>query len=94
MQRIEKRTVYILRGESDRARYYVGVTNNLAERLSWHNEGPCGHTVRHRPWLVVVSIQFPTEKLARRFERYLKSGSGRAFAKRHFNAECSDDHAI
>jgi hypothetical protein len=34
----------------------------------------------------VVSIEFPSEKAARRFERYLKSGSGRAFAKRHFAA--------
>jgi hypothetical protein len=31
-----------------------------------------------------VSIEFLTEKEALRFERYLKSGSGRAFAKRHF----------
>jgi hypothetical protein len=33
-----------------------------------------------------VSIEFPTEAQALRFERYLKSGSGRAFAKRHFGA--------
>ncbi len=45
---------------------------------------PTGHTVRYRPWCVVVSIDFSTESAARRFERYLKSGSGRAFAKRHF----------
>jgi len=43
-----------------------------------------GYTVNHRPWRVVVSIEFPNEQEAARFERYLKSGSGRAFAKRHF----------
>jgi hypothetical protein len=32
----------------------------------------------------VVSIRFADPRVAARFERYLKSGSGRAFAKRHF----------
>jgi hypothetical protein len=32
-----------------------------------------------------VTIEFPSERLARRFEEYLKSGYGRAFAKRHFS---------
>jgi hypothetical protein len=41
-------------------------------------------TRAHRPWSIVVSIEFPTEREALRLERYLKSGSGRAFAKRHF----------
>jgi hypothetical protein len=31
-------------------------------------------------------MEFPTEREAVRFEKYLKSGSGRAFAKRHFAA--------
>jgi hypothetical protein len=42
------------------------------------------HTARDRPWRVVVSLEFDDGAAARRFERYLKSGSGRAFAKRHF----------
>jgi putative endonuclease len=50
----------------------------------WHNAGPCGYTLRHRPWVVVVTMEFPSEQAAARFEKYLKSGSGRAFAKRHF----------
>jgi predicted GIY-YIG superfamily endonuclease len=53
-------------------------------RLEWHNEGPCGYTTAHRPWRLIVQIEFCDEPTARRFERYLKSGSGRAFAKRHF----------
>ena len=86
MHGIEKRIVYILRSQTDPFRHYVGTTNDLAARLEWHNYGPCGHTTRYRPWSVVVSMEFPTEKAALRFERYLKSGSGRAFTKRHFVA--------
>jgi hypothetical protein len=36
--------------------------------------------------LIVVSLEFPDERAAPHFEEYLKSGSGRAFAKRHFSA--------
>jgi hypothetical protein len=42
-------------------------------------------TATNRPWSIVVSLEFRAESTARRFERYLKSGSGRAFAKRHFS---------
>ena len=84
MHGIEKRIVYIIRSDTDSSRHYVGITNNLRKRLEWHNHGPAGHTIANRPWSLVVSIEFPTEAEAIRFERYLKSGSGRAFAKRHF----------
>jgi putative endonuclease len=87
MRGIGKRFVYILRSETDTESHYVGVTDDVDRRLDWHNAGPCGHTVQHRPWSLVVSIEFPTEAGAIRFERYLKSGSGRAFAKRHFAPE-------
>ena len=86
MHGIEKQTVYILRSKTDPSKHYVGITNDLRSRLDWHNHGPAGHTVHYRPWSVVVTIEFPTEHDAIRFEKYLKSGSGRAFAKRHFGA--------
>jgi putative endonuclease len=76
--------VYILRSNADPSHHYVGVTSDPNARLHWHNEGPCGYTTADRPWSIAVSIEFPTEAQALRFERYLKSGSGRAFAKRHF----------
>lgn len=82
---MEKRVVYIIRSDADANRHYVGITSDVAARLDWHNHGPCGHTISHRPWSLVVSIEFPTERAAVRFETYLKSGSGRAFAKRHFS---------
>jgi predicted GIY-YIG superfamily endonuclease len=84
MHGIDKRIVYVIRSDANPSRHYVGITNSVRDRLDWHNHGPSGHTVEHRPWSVVVSIEFPTEAAAVRFEKYLKSGSGRAFAKRHF----------
>ena len=86
MQGVERRIVYIIRSDSDPARHYTGITNDVKSRLEWHNSGPSGYTVHNRPWSLVVSIEFATEKAARRFEKYLKSGSGRAFTKRHFGA--------
>jgi predicted GIY-YIG superfamily endonuclease len=70
--------------QSDPSRNYVGRTANVDERLHWHNEGPDGYTMRYRPWTVAVSLEFANERAAAHFERYLKSGSGRAFARRHF----------
>jgi len=84
MQGLGKRYVYILRSDSDRARHYVGVTSDPERRLEWHNHGPCGQTIRNRPWSFVVVLEFPTERQALRFEKYLKTGSGRAFTARHF----------
>ena len=81
-----KRFVYIIRSEAAPSRHYVGITSDVDRRLEWHNHGPGGWTVDHRPWSIVVSLEFPTEREAARFEKYLKSGSGRAFAKRHFGA--------
>jgi predicted GIY-YIG superfamily endonuclease len=80
----ERRFVYILRSEREPARHYVGITGDVQRRLRWHNAGQNVHTARDRPWHLVVTIEFPTQLEAYRFERYLKSGSGRAFAKRHF----------
>ena len=78
------RIVYILRSQIDPARHYTGITSDLHSRLEWHNSGPSGCTIHHRPWSIVVAIEFADARAARRFERYLKSGSGRAFTKRHF----------
>ncbi|MGH9371171.1 MAG: GIY-YIG nuclease family protein [Vicinamibacterales bacterium] len=60
------------------------MTSDVDTRLEWHNHGPCGHTLNDRPWSLVVVLEFPTEREAVRFERYLKSGSGRAFTKQQF----------
>jgi predicted GIY-YIG superfamily endonuclease len=83
----QRRIVYILRSDTHPDRHYVGLTSNVDRRLEWHNTGPSGVTVHHRPWSLVVSLAFTDARTAGRFERYLKTGSGRAFAKRHFGGE-------
>lgn len=79
----ERRFVYILRSEINSSRYYTGLTHDAASRLDAHNAGRCLHTSTCRPWQVDVVIEFADEPRAIAFERYLKSGSGGAFAKRH-----------
>ena len=49
-----------------------------------HNEGKSIHTNKFKPWKKVVEIGFDDPAKATAFEKYLKSGSGRAFAKKHF----------
>jgi len=78
-----KRTVYVLKNADNPPRYYTGVTADLRARLDDHNAGRCPHTAKHRPWVVDAIIKFADEGRARRLERYLKSGSGVAFARRH-----------
>ena len=88
MRGIGRRFVYILRSQTDPAQHYVGIASDVDERLDWHNGGPTGFTLEHRPWSVVVSIEFSTERDAVRFEKYLKTGSGRAFTKGPSRREC------
>ncbi len=78
-----KRFVYVLRSLGHPRRFYTGVTANVRARLRAHNAGECIHTAQHRPWEVDVVIAFRDETRALAFERYLKSGSGCAFAQRH-----------
>jgi putative endonuclease len=79
-----KRFVYVLKNAEQNPQFYVGLTSDVDARLLAHNSGHCPHTASRRPWQSHVVIEFADEPNAVRFERYLKSGSGRAFAKRHF----------
>jgi predicted GIY-YIG superfamily endonuclease len=80
----DKRFVYVLKSATSGVQYYIGLTSDVPARLADHNAGRCPHTARDRPWQRHVTIELPDEQRAVAFERYLKSGSGRAFAKRHF----------
>jgi predicted GIY-YIG superfamily endonuclease len=62
---------------------YIGHTSDLKKRLQEHNSGKCVHTAKFKPWKLRVYVAFEKLNQAQRFERYLKSGSGHAFAKRH-----------
>jgi putative endonuclease len=63
--------------------FYVGITDDVPARLLKHNAGEVPHTSKYRPWRLKTYIAFSDEKQAFAFEKYLKSGSGRAFAKKH-----------
>ena len=76
--------VYLLQSAVDRRRHYTGLTDNLRARIARHNAGQNPSTARGRPWVLTGYLAFADAKIARAFERYLKSGSGRTFAGRHF----------
>lgn len=75
--------VYILQSEMDSGQFYTGLTDNLPMRLKAHNSGRVLHTKKWRPWRLKTYIAFSNRSDAARFERYLKSASGRAFVKKH-----------
>jgi predicted GIY-YIG superfamily endonuclease len=78
-----KRFVYVLKNSTNPPRYYTGLTSDITRRLAEHNAGSCNHTAKHCPWSLDTAIEFTDERRAVAFERYLKSGSGVAFANRH-----------
>ena len=76
--------VYILQSSRNKSRRYVGLCADLKNRLKDHNSGECKTTATDRPWRIETAIFFRNEAKAHNFERYLKSGSGRAFSKKRF----------
>lgn len=74
--------VYLIEGVDDPAKRYVGLTVDLKARLDEHNAGKSIHTSKYRPWRLVTYIAFADRSQAEAFERYLKSGSGHAFARK------------
>jgi len=76
--------VYILRSIKDSGKTYVGVTGDLRRRFRDHNAGKTSHTSRFSPWKLETYVAFSCEDKAKRFERYLKHGSGHAFRNRYF----------
>lgn len=76
--------VYMLQSEPFPDRHYVGCTGNLKRRFDEHNGGQSPHTRKFIPWKLLGYVAFADPLKADAFEAYLKTGSGRAFAKRHF----------
>ena len=72
--------VYLIESSSFAGERYVGLTSNLKVRLQQHNAGQSSHTSKFRPWDIVTYVAFSDVAKAETFERYLKSGSGHAFA--------------
>ena len=78
----EMHIVYILTSLKNPAKYYIGTTENLPQRLEDHNNQRSGYTPKYAPWKIETFIDFQDYTLAQAFEKYLKSGSGFAFLKK------------
>ena len=72
--------VYILQSVSHPSEFYTGLCTDVEARLGAHNAGQSPHTSKYRPWKLLSFHGFQSRETAAAFERYLKSGSGRAFA--------------
>ena len=76
--------VYILVSEIDAEKHYTGLTSDLGGRLRAHNRGHCPHTAKFKPWRIETALACSCKAKALAFEKYLKTGSGREFGRRHF----------
>lgn len=74
--------VYILKSLVDSSKRYFGITSNLKRRMHEHNYGHSCHTTKYLPWQLETYIAFRDKQQAVRFEKYLKTGSGKAFSKK------------
>jgi len=75
--------IYILQSEKFPEKFYTGQTDDLRNRLKTHNAGLSLATAPYTPWKLVSYHAFEDKRLALKFEKYLKSGSGQEFSKRH-----------
>ena len=69
--------VYLLRCSDDTI--YTGCTGNLEQRLKAHNDGQVLYTKTRLPFVLITYTTFTDKNKAYQFEKYLKSGSGKAF---------------
>ena len=76
MHECNARYVYLLRSVGDPSRTYFGLTSDVEERLATHNSGGSRFTAPHRPWALVLSMEFADSDRAKAFEHYLKSLAG------------------
>lgn len=76
--------VYVLKSIPHPEQRYIGFTADIQKRFEEHNSGKSKHTAKYMPWKLANYFAFETGDKALAFEDYLKSGSGHAFAKKHF----------
>jgi putative endonuclease len=72
--------VYAIRSVA-RNYIYVGLTSDVEQRLTRHNEGREKTTRAYRPFDLIFTESFGTRTDAREREKHLKSGSGKEFLK-------------
>lgn len=76
--------VYLIKSTMYPEILYVGYTLDVESRLATHNAGGSIHTAKYKPWELVMFLSFEDQLKAKEFEQYLKTQSGRAFAKKRF----------
>jgi putative endonuclease len=74
--------VYLIKSSMYPEVLYVGYTLDVESRLATHNSGGSVYTAKYKPWELVMFLCFKDQSRAKEFEQYLKSQSGRAFAKK------------
>ena len=77
--------VYILKCGDMRT--YIGCTHDLRERMQRHRRGEIKATQDRLPLELLSYIAINNKYKAYLLEKYFKSGSGRAFLKKHFLRE-------
>lgn len=63
--------------------YYIGCTDNLKNRINRHQKGQVPATANRLPIKLNFYFAMDDKYKAFKFEKYLKSGSGRAFINNH-----------
>jgi predicted GIY-YIG superfamily endonuclease len=76
--------VYIVVSKQYPDRIYIGLTEYISRRVDEHNADKSSYSRKYGPWELATHITFSQKKKAVEFERYLKTGSGFAFLKKHF----------
>jgi len=66
--------------------YYVGCADNLKERVERHQKGYVPATANRLPLKLDFYFAIKDKYKAFEFEKYLKSGSGRAFINKHLTS--------
>ncbi|HEV2161219.1 MAG TPA: GIY-YIG nuclease family protein [Stellaceae bacterium] len=79
--------VYLLQSTTEPDRHYTGITIDLRARLAKHDAGVVSHTSKYTPWRLNTYVAFTDAERAFAFEKYLKSSSGRAFARKRLSGK-------
>ncbi|NQU17001.1 MAG: GIY-YIG nuclease family protein [Candidatus Saganbacteria bacterium] len=75
--------VYIPKSINNPSKSYIGFSKNIEKRFTEHNSKTQKYTKNYAPWKLETYFVFSDQKKALVFERYLKSGSGKAFINTH-----------
>ena len=68
--------VYAIKSDKD-GRIYVGLSENVERRIKEHNSGQVFSTKGYRPWKLIFEEQVKDRQMARKREKYWKSGIGK-----------------